>query len=419
MFKSIFSTATFKQSQITIAGTMLNGVLGAFFYILVARFLGPSGFGTLIIAITTMVLISDIVDIGTNTGLVRFVSLNLKSDPDKAYRFLKLALLIKIVSGVISGISIFLLAPFIATTIFNKKELILPLQLTALGVGATLLFTFATSAMQAFQKYLSWSIVNIFTNSLRLVTILLLGYFLILNTINSLLVYIIMPFFGFFTALFLLPTKRIIFSKNEQNLIPQFLKYNIGVAAFTIIAAFSAKLDTYLTASLLSSKEVGIYGAANQLVQIMPQLVSALGFVSSPKFASFTSNNQMLVYFKKFQLLVSGLCFLGILTIPLAIYLIPILFGNSYQQSTVPFIFLFIASLVFLFSIPVHHSIIFYFSRPDVFIGVSIGHLLIILGVGYLLISTYGIFGASVTVLIGTIFNFLYPLGWLLIKLRK
>ena len=90
----------------------------------------------------------------------------------------------------------------------------------------------------------------------------------------------------------------------------------------------------------------------------------------------------MLVYFKKFQFFVLGLCVLGILTIPLSIYLIPMLFGVSYQAAISPFIFLFLGQLIFLFSIPVHHSIIFYFGRPDVFIWVALGHLIIIGGLG-------------------------------------
>ena len=45
MLKSILATATFKQSQVTIVGTIINGVLGALFYIVLARFLGPSDFG--------------------------------------------------------------------------------------------------------------------------------------------------------------------------------------------------------------------------------------------------------------------------------------------------------------------------------------------------------------------------------------
>lgn len=419
MLKSIIKTATFRQSGITFTATLLNGFLGALFYIVIARILGPTQFGLLIVAITTLTLIADIADIGTNTGLIRFVSSNLAANSDKAYRFLKLSLEIKLITWAISFLLIFLLAPFLAVEIFHKEQLILPLRLAAFGTGGALLFTFATSSLQAYQKYFTWSVVNILTNSLRLLLILALGYYLVLNVENSLFIYIILPFFGFFVTLIILPTRKILQANDEFSLSKELFKYNIPVAVFTAISAFSARLDTYLTANLLSTREVGIYGAVNQLVQVMPQLVSALGLVAAPKFASFENNKQMLIYFKKFQFFVSGLVFLGILTIPVSIILIPILFGPQYQQAVVPFIFLFLAMLIFLFSIPLHHSIIFYFARPDVFIWISIGHLIIIGGLGYFLISNFGIIGASITVLFGTTFNFLYPLIWLLIRLRK
>lgn len=419
MLKSILQTATFRQSQITILGTIINGALGALFYVALARFLGPSDFGLLTIAITTMVLISDIADIGTNTGLVRFVSSNLARSENKAYKILKLSLEIKLIAWVISFLIIYLLAPFLAVEIFHKEQLILPLRLTAFGVGGALFFTFATSSLQAYQKYFLWSTINILINSLRLVLILILGYSLVLNVENSLFIYMLLPFFGFFVTLFILPTRKILQSKSEFSLSKELFKYNIPVAIFTMIAAFSARLDTYLNAALLSIREVGIYGAANQMVQIMPQLVSALGLVAAPKFASFQNNVQMLIYFKKFQIFVTGLCFLGILSIPVLTYLIPILFGPEYKDAVRPFIFLFLGMLIFLFSIPVHHSVIFYFGRPDVFIWVSIGHLLIIGGLGYLLISSFGIIGAAITVLVGTTFNFVAPLIWLLYRIRK
>lgn len=419
MLKKIFKTATWRQSQITILGTLINGILGALFYIILARLLGPSDFGLLTIALTTLVLISDIADIGTNTGLVRFVSSSLIKDRDKAYKFLKLSLEIKLLTWVISFLVIFSLAPFFAENIFHKKELIAPLQLSAFGVGGALLFTFATSSLQAYQKYFTWSLINILTNFLRLILILFLGYFAFLNLKSSLLVYIILPFFGFFLTLFILPAKKIMQSKNEFSLTGDLFKYNIPVAIFTIIAALSSRLDTYLNALLLSSKAVGIYGIANQMVAFMPQLVSALGLVSSPKFASFTDRKQMLTYFKKFQLFVLGVIVVGILTIPIFIYLIPALLGIQYNEAITPFIFLFFAQLIFLFSIPLHHSIIFYFGRPDIFIWVSLAHLMIIGALGYFMILNFGIIGAAITVLIGMISNFLLPLIWLILRLKK
>ena len=95
--RPLIKTATFRQSTITFSGTVINGLLGAVFYILVARFLGPSSFGLLMVAITLLTLISDIGDLGTDTGLVNFVGRNIKKKPLKAYRFLKLGLKIKLI----------------------------------------------------------------------------------------------------------------------------------------------------------------------------------------------------------------------------------------------------------------------------------------------------------------------------------
>ncbi|MDD5415781.1 MAG: oligosaccharide flippase family protein [Candidatus Daviesbacteria bacterium] len=419
MLKVILSTATFKQSQITVIGTIINGCLGALFYIVLARFLGPYSFGLLTVSVASLTLIADIVDFGTNTGIVRFVSSSLASNRDAALKFLKLSLEIKIVVWILVLAGGIILAPFIADKIFNKTELVMPLRLVMVGVGGALLFSFATSSLQAFQKYLTWSFVNIFTNFLRLLFILLLIFYQQLNLTSGLLVYLLLPFFGFSLTLFFIPARKIFQVRGEFGVAKQFFKFNFWVAAFTLVAAISSRLDTFLIARLLSPKELGIYGAANQLVQVVPQIVSALGIVAAPKFASFVSIAQMIQFFKKFQLLVLGLAVLGSLVILISYLIIPFIYGGQYKEAVLPFIILFLAMLVFLISVPVHNSIIYYFGKPQVFVWVSIGHLLIIGFLGYLLVSNYGVVGAAVSVLAGMIFNFLIPLGWFLMKVRR
>lgn len=419
MLKYILSTATFRQSQITILGTILNGALGAFFYILLARFLGPADFGLLSVSIATLTLIADIADLGTNTGLVKFVSESLVSDKSQALRFLKLGLETKLVVWLGIFLFGFLLSPFIATQIFNKTELIIPLRLVMIGVGGALLISFATSSLQSFQKYFTWSVVNILTNLTRLVSIFVLLFYQQLNITSSLLSFIMLPFFGFLLALFFLPTSQILSSKNEFSLASNFFKYNFSVAAFTVIAAISARLDTFLGARLLSNFELGIYGAMNQLVQVVPQIVSALGVVAAPKFANFQNESEMLTYFKKFQLLVLGISLLVVFVTPLSFYLIPLIYGSEYIQAVVPFIILLLGMLIFLISVPLHSSIIYYFAKPQVFIWISIGHLLIIGILGYFLISTYGVIGAAIAVLAGMLFNFIAPLLWFLKRISK
>lgn len=419
MLQSIISTATFKQSQVTITGTIVNGFLGAAFYILMARFLGPLNFGLLTVSVATLTLIADIVDFGTNTGLVRFVSANLSSNTEKAWRFLKLSLEIKVAVWILVLVLGIIISPFVAEGIFNKADLLTPLRLVMLGVGGALLFSFATSSLQAFQKYLTWSFINISTNLLRLIFILILFFYQQLNLTSGLLVYLLLPFFGFSLTMLFVPVKKIFTVHNEFSVAKEFFSYNFWVALFTIVAAISARLDTFLTARLLSAQEVGIYGAANQLVSVVPQIIGALGVVAAPKFAGFINIKQMLEYFKKFQLMVLGLGLLGLLSIPLSFYAIPLLYGASYAETVLPFIILLLAMLVFLISVPVHNSIIYYFGKPQVFVWIGIGHLLIITFLGYLLILSYGVIGAAVAVLIGMLFNFLVPLGWFLWRIKR
>lgn len=415
----IFKTATFKQSQITIAGTMVNGLLGAAFYILMARFLGPNDFGLLIVSVATLTLIADIVDFGTNTGLVRFVSANISANKEKAWRFLKLSLEVKLAVWVLVLIVGIILAPIVADKVFNKTELVFPLKLTMIGVGGALLFSFATASLQSFQKYLTWSIVNISTNFLRLVFIFILFFYGQLNLTSGFVTYLSLPFFGFSFALLFIPIRKIFTVKNEFSIGKEFFSFNFWVALFTIIAAVSSRLDTFLIARFLPTREIGIYGAANQLVFVIPQIIGALGVVAAPKFAGFVNIKQMLEYFKKFQLMILGLGLLGLLAIPLSFYVIPLLYGASYAETVLPFIVLLLAMLVFLISVPVHSSIIYYFGKPQIFVWVGIGHLLIISLLGYLLILSYGVIGAAMTVLVGTTFNLLVPLGWFLWRIKQ
>lgn len=417
--KSVVSTATFKQSSITFSGTFINGLLGALFYILTARFLGPADFGILIIAITSLTLVADISELGVGTGLVRFVSGFLSSQKEKAYRFLKLGLEIKIILAGSLAILGWLVAREVAIIIFQKEALAAPLRLAFLGVSGMILFTFSVHAFQSFQKFWHWSAIQISINALRLLIIIWFINLGQLNLTNSLITYISMPFIGFVASLFFLP-KQFLHVNKEHLVLNQFFHYSKWVALFTLIAAISARLDTFISARLLSTTEVGFYGAATQLVTVIPQIVASLHTVVSPKMAAMGSKQDLTAYMKKVQLLTLALAGAILIASPLVVFLIPFFYGSAYAGS-VPslFIILLLAMLIFLISVPIHMSVFYYFSYPQLFVWISVGHLAIIAILGWHLISLYGAIGAAVTVLVGTIFNFAVPLIWVLRRLKN
>lgn len=410
MFKT-----TVNQTLITFSGTVINGFLGLLFYVFVARFLGPANFGILTVAITTLTLVADIADLGVDTGLIRFVGKYFSKDKEKAVKFMKLGLKVKVLVYLSVLLLGWLLAPFLSHTIFIKAELEQPLKLALIGVGGALLLSFATHSLQALQRFWVWSFLNIFLNGLRLLIIITLG--LSLTVENTLITYIVIPFLGFLIGLLFLP--NFLVAKNELAVAKEFFNYNKWVAAITLVAALGARLDTFLLARLTPSSAVGIYSAASQLSSIVPQIVLAVATVAAPKLAAFKSDIQAIQFLKKLQLLVIILATIGLLAIPLSFFIIPLIFTAAYTQSISIFSILLLSQLIFLIALPSHQAIFYYFGRPNIFVTVSLINIMIVGLLGWFLILNLGVQGAAWAVLIGQISNLLIPAIWVLNKFKN
>lgn len=416
--KEILSTKTFSQTFVTSFGTIVNGLLGLAFYFILARRLGPSAFGIFSVSVAVLTLVGDVANVGSDTGTVKFVSKYINIDKNRALKFLKLSLETRVVMWLAVLSLGWFLVPGIVTGFFFKPELVFPMRLALLGVGSYLVFSFSTYALQSLQKYWIWNGVNVGTNLLRLLITLTLVFFGFLNTNTSLGTYILVPFLGFLAGLLFLP--KFFGVKNEKKVAGEFFRYNIWVAAFTLVAALGGRIDTLLSTKLLSLHDVGIYSAALQLSSIIPQIVFAIGTVVAPKLSGFGSNIIAKEYLKKVQMFTIFLAVLGVMVgIPLAKFIIPLLYGANYLQAISPFIVLLFAQAVFLISIPAHTSIFYYFDNPKIFVFVSLGNLFVIIIGGWFLISNFGFMGAAYAVLLGNIFNFIVPATWVINKFNS
>ena len=414
-----FSTNTLKNSVVTLSGTLITGALGALFYIILARVLGPEKFGLLSISVAVLTLVTDIANLGTDSGLVRFVGQYIKEDKLKAYRYLKLILKIRLMSALVVIILGWVLTPFIAVNVFQKESLILPLRLAFLGVSGAQVFAFCLSSFQALQIFSAWSLIQISTNSLRILIIFLLLIFARLDLISGFTIYIILPIIGFFASLLFLPIE-FLRVKGEDTVLPSLFHYSKWIALSVMIAAFSSRLGTFISGRLLSASQVGFYAAASQLVIIVPQIMRSLDTVFAPKMAQLQSKKELKIYLKRTLILVGVLCGLGLLASPVVLFLIPFIYGPAYTSSVpVLFMILLLANLVFLLSVPLHNAVNYFFRKPQLFIYTSLLHLLVIGFLGWWLISLFGAMGAAITVLFSMILNLVIPAFWVVLKLRK
>ena len=415
--KEVLSTRTVRQSFITSTATLTNGILGIFFYILLGRFLGPEKFGIFSVVVMTATMLADITNVGTDTGIIKFVSKYRKENLEKALRFIKLGLEIKVLAGLMVFAFGWFLSPSISY-LLEKPELAYPLRYAFLGTLGILLFSLTTNAIQAFEKFAVWGVLNICLNAIRLIGIVILFFLGNLNTESSLQIYVLFPFIGFIVGSFFLPNYLKV--ERGHEVAKEFMHYNKWVALFILIAAISGRLDTYLSAKILTLREVGIYSAAVSLAAVGSQIVAGIATVVAPKLAAFDSKKKVIKYLNKLQVFVVILGLVEIVIgIPLAYLVIPNFFGSEFAQAVKPFIVLLIAQAVFLISIPAHTAVFYYFSKPSLFIWISLVHLLIIGGLGWILISRFGYMGASVTVLVGNLSNFVIPAIWVLSRFKK
>lgn len=414
----ILRTRTIAHSAITLTGTVVNGILGVLFFIFLARTLGPQSFGIVSLSIILLTFVADIADFGINTGLINFVGRHSNSNYEEALKYLNLGLKLKLyiyIAVLITGI---FFSPAIARYIFLKPELEHFFRLSFIGVGGAMLFSFSTNSLQALQKYKSWAILNIFSNALRLFLVFLLSAFLILDTNNALITYIVFPFFGFFISLFLLP-KKFLNSKNENTVLKQFLDYNKWVAASILVAAISSRMDSFFVARLLSIEQTGYYSVGVQLSSILPQFTYAIAAVVAPKIASYKEKKDLVIYLKKLQMFTLGISAFGFILSPIIFFILPLVYGAEYTLSIWPLLLLFYAQLIFLLSIPSHQTIFYYFSNPKVFVVISTIILFILIAANLTLIPAFGIVGAAISVLIGSIINFMIPAIYIIKKLVR
>lgn len=416
--REAFDSSTLRQSGVTFGGTVVNGALGAVFYILCARALGPAAFGLMSVALAVSMLASSIADFGTETGLVRFVSHAINTDKVRAYKFLKLTFKIKIVAGVSVSILGALLAPLIASLVFKKPELTIPLRIAFVTVFTTIIFGFVVATLKAFQKFFLWSAIQVGANFVRVGIILSLFVLGAITVESAVWTYAFTLLAGFIIGIIFLIPKEFLRVKNENSVARELFHYNKWIAVFGLVSALSSRVDTFITARYLIPTDIGLYAAANQLVYIVPQIIGALGTVIAPKMSGMNAG-KIVTYLKKTQLLVLGLAFLGLLSIPVVGLFVPLIYGSEYVAAIPVFAVLLLSMLVFLIAVPVHNAVIYYFSYPKLFFYLSLGHLGIMLTLGFILIPRYGMIGAASAVLAGSLFNFIIPSLWVYRKLKS
>jgi O-antigen/teichoic acid export membrane protein len=190
----------------------------------------------------------------------------------------------------------------------------------------------------------------------------------------------------------------------EKKAFNEIFHFTKWVFMSYIATSLAGKLDIFLLSSWKGSESVGLYAAAQQLVQPMPLLIGAITTVLLPQVSRMTQRHEFASYIKKVSLGALLLCLGFLPVLLLGGFIINLIFGDRFSDSILAFQILFAAYLPAVFANPIS-LVVFAKNRPQLLTFVNYGQLALTLVATIIMIPIWGINGAALAFFISTSFG--------------
>jgi len=255
---------TGRGGGISFVAILLGKGASSGLHVVLARFLGPAGYGLFALGRAVMNIGDTIAKLGTDVGVVRFVSKeDAAGNEHEAAVIFRTALALATVGSATVSVALFAGAPLL-NSFFDKAGFIPILRCFALALPAYSLLTVTTSILQA-RKYIAeqQGIIRLLTPVLKI--IIIGGAFLLGWRLQGAIIA-----FGVSGALSLLFALHIIkvkfpglFSTPWLSLeLKRVLRYSLPVLLSGLGMVLAMRVDRILLGALGTAKGVGVYNVA-------------------------------------------------------------------------------------------------------------------------------------------------------------
>ena len=269
------------------AGTAFVGIgIGMFLsylgVLLIARYLGPEGFGLISLASTITIIVTTIVLVGLADGVVRFVSYY-NDDEGRRKGTVLFALKVVLVLGLLASFIVFLFAEWVSVKVFHDESLIPVLRIFSFGIPFYALLYIGKGALQGLQEIrLLVYVRDIIWNGSRLV--LLVGIFLIgFGIVGVAFAYLFAIVIASLIAFYYTNKKLQLFSNpNSVSVRKKLLSFSLPLMFVGMVGLVSGWTDTIMLGYFLTTTDIGIYRISLSTASIVMIAPSAFGTIFYP-----------------------------------------------------------------------------------------------------------------------------------------
>lgn len=389
-----------KHLTLVFTGNIFAAFLGFIAVLIISKQLTVSDFGLFNIAISVMLIASRLSDLGMNTVMIRFTSSYLSVEKtSEATQVLRAVFLVKMISGFIIAVIIFNTAELLATKVFHYSSLTPLLKLVAFGVLVIPTFNYLKSVLSTYKLFQMGVILQILVDFGKLSTVLVLFFYLKMNTLAAVAAFAFTPLIGLLLGFGLHWQKFFAERKPIQNLFSRLFSYSKWLFVCNVCGITLPYLGIFMLANMLSGEAAGIYGLALRLTYIVPIITYSLMSVLLPEVSRFREIAQLDKYIRR-SLKIS--LFIGIAFLPFLFFshkIILFFFGSRYLDSVSVFNWLMLGYIVLTINSTIRvtlHSM----NKPQVLAIVDFLKLTVMFIGCYLLIPLLGVLAPAILALI-------------------
>lgn len=399
-----------KNSIVSFLSDVINKILTLFVTIVIARYLGDSGFGRYSFIITMMALFQVLADFGLDGLTIREIA----KRPDKADVFIRNVLTLKLILGAINAVIL-----FVVIGVMNKPaDVVYGVYVSGLIVIFFCLANTFNSAFNAYERLdlkaglmvstrfivLALTIIAIMLKQgiIVLITIILLSE--IIRTVSGWMIY----------------ESR--FSRIRLGFDPEIckglLKMALPFALIGLIVLVYFKIDIVMLSLMKDDQVVGWYSAAYMLLSGLFFITDAYNLAIFPPLSRYALSSRDLLAFSwarsvKYLLIISLPIAFG--TTILADKIILLVYSTSYYPS-VSALQILIWTLPWIFVNSINLRVLYATNKQKEAMVVAVASMLLNVAFNFILIPPLSFIGSSLATLIVEIIN-VSVYFWLIFKL--
>lgn len=311
----------FKGGGVVLAGLVLELGISFAGKLLIARELGRVDYGAVSLGIITASIGSTLIILGLDQGIGRHLPRD--DDPSARRSVLVSAFRVAVPLSLLLGAAVVLLAPLLATSVFDDPSLTLVLRVFAVAIPFGVVMKLALGSIQGMQetapKVAIQNVTFPVTRLLGIVSALLLGAGSMGVSYAYLASYVAAALAGIYylysrTSFF---DFDIPYRGREREL----LSFSLPLMVTSAMTIVLSDIDMYMLGAFRGTGEVGVYNVVYPLAQLLTVALGAFGFLFMPVFSELDADDRRSQMKRLYQVVTKWVL---IATLPLFLVLVAI-----------------------------------------------------------------------------------------------